>query len=682
MKHFTSFSHRLMSLVFSVWCLVLVPTSIMAQDYYLKVGGIYVTEENYNNITGPAISSGQVWFLPSERVLVLHDAIINAINEDGIEMNNSYKRFMGDDLTIVLEGKNIINVAQDDNVQYNGILSWVTTNIIGDGTLLMNYPIRMYGADLNISGGCKVTAKVVCNDTYYGKGKTLTVSGEETEIYAPIYGFDNLVLNDGLKILVPEKGYYDSTQRTLTDKYGNDADVAYIAEKDWAASNSKLWVEGKQVGGEDGADINNIPIDKGTASYNPYSKTLTLNDAQILMTDYGITNYDPSSTPPFGDLLNIVVNGACEIWCTNEGIMFNGGLVTISGDGNLTVVSDDQSALKMFDRTIVNIYETNVTFQTVGGPAIKGEQWMKTEIVNVIHSSLQLYSPTYTTDQISGFNLLNCRFQDAGSLKGELFGFDKTKSGSITYDGEAHRGMAVIKPYDLYRYEIYIGADEVTSDNQDDPTGDGAFSYDPETSTLTMKKSTDRDLGFYCEHETTLRVKNNVSLTSGNGIWAYSGCPLTITGPGKLKLTEGGLASSEPLTLIDADVEVAEWVAGDEDNSKLNVIFSRLKANEISGFTGGITLAGCCISSPAGAQVKDGAIVDASGNVITTGVTIELSPVKKGDVNGDGAIDVADIAEIISVMAGSVVNSHADVNGDHAVDVADIAEVITVMASN
>ena len=95
----------------------------------------------------------------------------------------------------------------------------------------------------------------------------------------------------------------------------------------------------------------------------------------------------------------------------------------------------------------------------------------------------------------------------------------------------------------------------------------------------------------------------------------------------------------------------------------------------------GITLAGCYISSPAGAQVKDGAIVDAAGDVITTGVTILPREVKKGDVNGDGAIDVADISEVISVMAGSVFNPHADVNGDEAIDVADISEVITIMAS-
>ena len=54
-----------------------------------------------------------------------------------------------------------------------------------------------------------------------------------------------------------------------------------------------------------------------------------------------------------------------------------------------------------------------------------------------------------------------------------------------------------------------------------------------------------------------------------------------------------------------------------------------------------------------------------------------------GDANGDGTVDVADIATVISVMAhGSAGDSpaSADVNGDGTVDVADIASIISIMA--
>ena len=52
-----------------------------------------------------------------------------------------------------------------------------------------------------------------------------------------------------------------------------------------------------------------------------------------------------------------------------------------------------------------------------------------------------------------------------------------------------------------------------------------------------------------------------------------------------------------------------------------------------------------------------------------------------GDVNGDATVDVADIAAIISVMAGdNNYGNAADVNADGTVDVADISTVISIMA--
>ena len=58
---------------------------------------------------------------------------------------------------------------------------------------------------------------------------------------------------------------------------------------------------------------------------------------------------------------------------------------------------------------------------------------------------------------------------------------------------------------------------------------------------------------------------------------------------------------------------------------------------------------------------------------------------KRGDVNVDGAVNVADISAVISVMSGTsvgITTEKADVNGDGEVDVADISAVITIMAGN
>ena len=54
----------------------------------------------------------------------------------------------------------------------------------------------------------------------------------------------------------------------------------------------------------------------------------------------------------------------------------------------------------------------------------------------------------------------------------------------------------------------------------------------------------------------------------------------------------------------------------------------------------------------------------------------------KGDVNNDAAVDVADIATVIDVMAGKApeYKDKADVNNDKTVDVADIATIVDIMA--
>lgn len=54
----------------------------------------------------------------------------------------------------------------------------------------------------------------------------------------------------------------------------------------------------------------------------------------------------------------------------------------------------------------------------------------------------------------------------------------------------------------------------------------------------------------------------------------------------------------------------------------------------------------------------------------------------KGDVNGDGSVDVSDVNEILNAMLGEATTADADVNGDGSVDVTDVNEVINIMLKN
>ncbi len=93
------------------------------------------------------------------------------------------------------------------------------------------------------------------------------------------------------------------------------------------------------------------------------------------------------------------------------------------------------------------------------------------------------------------------------------------------------------------------------------------------------------------------------------------------------------------------------------------------------------------VNQGAWATLADGTIVSTGGGTdnFTAPANTYLYKLVGGvycDVNGDGTVDVADIATIISVMAGSndQMRSAADVNSDGTVDVADIATVISRMA--
>ncbi len=76
---------------------------------------------------------------------------------------------------------------------------------------------------------------------------------------------------------------------------------------------------------------------------------------------------------------------------------------------------------------------------------------------------------------------------------------------------------------------------------------------------------------------------------------------------------------------------------------------------------------------------------DGNGVFYLESITIKRTKnAVKGDVNGDGTVDVADIATVINVMSGNadVSSASADVNGDGTVDVADIANIIAIMAGH
>lgn len=80
------------------------------------------------------------------------------------------------------------------------------------------------------------------------------------------------------------------------------------------------------------------------------------------------------------------------------------------------------------------------------------------------------------------------------------------------------------------------------------------------------------------------------------------------------------------------------------------------------------------------------AVITAVSADLKTQVAYEINikkpaaPVLKGDINGDGVLDVADASALIDMVLNSgACTEVADVNGDGALDVADVTELITLI---
>ena len=61
---------------------------------------------------------------------------------------------------------------------------------------------------------------------------------------------------------------------------------------------------------------------------------------------------------------------------------------------------------------------------------------------------------------------------------------------------------------------------------------------------------------------------------------------------------------------------------------------------------------------------------------------VEMEDGLKGDVNGDGEVNIADVNTVIDVILGGNNNMNCDVNCDHEVNIADVNTVIDIILNH
>ena len=495
---------------------------VQADDYFLKVAGVFVTSNNCDNITGEGIS-GKVTFDPETRTLTLENATIDAFNNDGIEMNIMYPNSsigVGNDFTLELKGENKITVSRDNLFVCHAVQTFCTTYITGSGSLETNYDLEI-DADCYISGGCSIKAEEIFTSDYYGTGYTLSISGADTEVellsdYSGVSGYDYFVLNDGLKIVKPKDGYYDDAEKYIVNANGERALSVKISANDDGDDWPYIVVAGQLVTRENAGNVTGSGI-SGKVSYDHATATLTLDNATISYAGYYSIVVSDDAGPIDHFTVKLIgdnhISNPTELssrWdlhlnttITGPGSLDLEGAVNINGNNSLSIDGDCHIAASSLVAWDFPDYPL-----TVSGTG--------TEIVL---SSNIFYFPSLTLND--GLGIVE---PEGGRYVADYR--------VVTATGGEAEGVIIRVPK---AYDLWVAGIQANEVNCADILGDGKVSYDDGTHTLTLNGATITNTGD--SHEKASAYGRGISVEMAQ---------LTIVANGQNRITasEGGTGIS------------------------------------------------------------------------------------------------------------------------------------------
>ena len=400
-----------------------------------------------------------------------------------------------------------------------------------------------------------------------------------------------------------------------------------------------LWIFGKQVTDDNRKDIKK----DGSCSYDPILNQLTISKKMSGGTSPFIINSI--------DGLEVYVAEDAKITCRGNMMELNRN-TTITGPGKLTLTTNitAQYGINCFG-SILTIKNANLALSVPSQNAIIGSTSEKGQLI-IDRSNLEV------SGKISGFmggiTLTNCEVVEPAGVR-----YDSSTGSLVDLSGNETTSF-ITKANEIY-YDLYVGCKQVLATNMEDILGKDECSYDPETKTLTLKKSIVEKNCVSIENVGIdgLIVKTDSAVgLFGHGIISQKN--IILTGSGSLsvypyfdaiEILDGATLTIKDLTM-DLHGNEGKGIYG-KGNEKLVVegtakITIESTEGAVCGFGQGIELKDRAIQSPAGATVKDGTIVKSDGTVATevtigapivnlrvAGVGVTSS--NQNDILGDGA---------------------------------------------
>ena len=391
------------------------------------------------------------------------------------------------------------------------------------------------------------------------------------------------------------------------------------------ATDYGLKVAGVDVTSDNCADLSVIDGVKGTVSYAPATKTLTLQDATIDKADeFTIENISV-------DGLKVNIVGTNNLSTTKFSSISVEKTTTFQGSGTLKVKGNSYGI--SFGNNNLDVIIRDCKMYIEGEWGIDG--FFVNTNLTIINANIEINSLKEAITRIDNLSLQRCAITEpAGAI------FDASQRCLVV--GGAYVSKLVIAPE---KPVFKVAGVEVTDANSGNLTTiagvEGKASYDPETLTLTLDNATittNAVAGIANESATGLQVKlvGNNTITSASAAGMVIGRQTRIVGDGKLKVTSTGtsaiLMQGAPLS-IDGCSVVAEGKYGiyaDKGDVKevLTIRTASVEAQGASGSIAGLSnllLDRCIINQPQGAAY-DKALkgVAKDGGLVTDRVVIDI----------------------------------------------------------
>ena len=413
---------------------------------------------------------------------------------------------------------------------------------------------------------------------------------------------------DNCHVTLPEDGYVNGAQ--IVDSEGNAVREVLIepGEDENPVVVYDLLICGKRVTNRSASDV----LGDGAFCYNAEHKVLTVSGDASTNSPYVVYNQSI-------DGLTVDITKDVKFTAGGTGCIAFDKNTTLKGSGKLTIEAQYGYAILAY-RSNLNI--ENMTIEATGRQGIIG--YNSNSTLRIVSSDIHVKTTDSYNAAFSSFasiTLEGCEIVDPENC------YINTGT-SLDNEENVVNEVTIWKPAVVY--DLFICGKQVTNRNACDVLGDGAFSYDADTNTLTISGDctygSDDRMIFSSADGLIINVPSDVTLTSEDcAIECYN---TTFTGTGKLTINGNSGAINCPngtITIDGMQMDLSGiWAfCGMRSSSHLVINNSTLHvtATQVAiGYWGSITLEGCEIMQPEGGRVERDVnyntnIVDSEGNI-------------------------------------------------------------------